>query len=412
MTRGYPTPLKIRKAIRNLRSAHGRATPRTAPPTTSESGLIADEGGFESSSSYGEDFSSALVSAPCNTTIAYDPSTNELTFRWKATGVPEYKVYSADSPEGPFTTLVGTTSTTSLTVTRTTDKKLYYTVVANGSWDQIGIDHNRGLGYGLSQMSQDFDTTWTEEQIQDSIASRTLGFVRDSTCYNLTLANFVLSDTSLSTWFFGDTCLVQWVSDSTNNIFNFQVTQETRAHYFDVFEELQIISLREEQFILRLFDILYFDTLQSDSAFIDSLESLEEDFYAVSWNNEEIICPALVSIALHSWEFHTEGWTYVNGDSVYSIDNVRPEDVETCIKKDVAGAISGVGTLATIVWSSTQAFGTWSIIAGNLWAAAAGPGAGLVGGVIIGAAGVGAIGASWDSFINVFFNDPGWNKRR
>ena len=42
-------------------------------------------------------------------------SGNDIVLNWASTGAPYYKVYTAATPQGPFTTLLGTTSGTAFT---------------------------------------------------------------------------------------------------------------------------------------------------------------------------------------------------------------------------------------------------------------------------------------------------------
>lgn len=69
--------------------------------------------------------------APENLTIYYFIGTDELSFRWASTGAPNYKLYSSASPDGPFDTLVATTTTPGVTISAPADLKLFYVVVSS-----------------------------------------------------------------------------------------------------------------------------------------------------------------------------------------------------------------------------------------------------------------------------------------
>jgi hypothetical protein len=335
-------------------------------------------------------------------TIRPIPSTNQLIFHWPAVcNAVSYKVYSSTSAEGPFDTFVDSTSGTNLIISQPSPSKLFYAVKSCVPWDQIGIDHNRGLGCTLMQLTSEWDSTWTEARIRDSVKSHTLEFFRDSTCYNYDLANWLLSDTG-AIRILTDTSLVKWVAPNTQSVLDFHVTQETRAHYFDAFDSLHLVSQREKQFIIRLFDIVYFDSLSTTSLLLDSLGAFEKDFLGVNWEHTEILCPAMVSLVLHSRDFSTEGWTFMDGDSARPISALGPDPIYNVLKADYDGFIAGAGGMVVTMWVATQQLGPFTTIAIGIVTAAGGWEA--AGGIIAGAGlGVGAV-ASVDSWRTVVQN--------
>ena len=71
------------------------------------------------------------LNPPTNLVMQYLPGTNQLQFNWVGSGAPQYKLYSSTSSDGPFTTLEGTTTGTTLTITSSASAILYYVVVAS-----------------------------------------------------------------------------------------------------------------------------------------------------------------------------------------------------------------------------------------------------------------------------------------
>ncbi|MBI5059680.1 matrixin family metalloprotease [candidate division KSB1 bacterium] len=55
----------------------------------------------------------SALSAP--STLVISPSGNNILLNWQSTGAPYYRIYAGSSVSGPFTTLLGSTSTTSFT---------------------------------------------------------------------------------------------------------------------------------------------------------------------------------------------------------------------------------------------------------------------------------------------------------
>ncbi len=67
---------------------------------------------------------------PASVTIRYIPQSQSLRLGWTANGAATYKVYAAATADGPFTTLVGTTTTNSLIVPLPAEEIRFYIVVA------------------------------------------------------------------------------------------------------------------------------------------------------------------------------------------------------------------------------------------------------------------------------------------
>jgi hypothetical protein len=63
--------------------------------------------------------------------MGFDPAAGELILTWQSTGAPNYKVYSASTVEGPYTTLVTTTSATTVRVAAPEAERLFYVVVSS-----------------------------------------------------------------------------------------------------------------------------------------------------------------------------------------------------------------------------------------------------------------------------------------
>jgi hypothetical protein len=68
---------------------------------------------------------------PQSLAMGYDPATSELILTWQATNAPHYKVYSAATVHGPFSTLVTTTTATSIRVPAPESETLYFVVVSS-----------------------------------------------------------------------------------------------------------------------------------------------------------------------------------------------------------------------------------------------------------------------------------------
>ncbi|MBK6765727.1 MAG: S8 family serine peptidase [bacterium] len=69
--------------------------------------------------------------APLNLTIIYLPSTNELRFEWIGVGAPTYTLWSATDSDGPYSTLVTTTSGTTVTIPNPGINRNFYIVTAS-----------------------------------------------------------------------------------------------------------------------------------------------------------------------------------------------------------------------------------------------------------------------------------------
>lgn len=63
--------------------------------------------------------------------IHCDSADNTLVLTWQSTGASHYHVYSATLPDGPFSTLVGSTTAPTLTIPAPPDLKLFYQVVSS-----------------------------------------------------------------------------------------------------------------------------------------------------------------------------------------------------------------------------------------------------------------------------------------
>jgi len=70
------------------------------------------------------------LAAPTDLVIHCDPSNNTLVLTWQTTGASHYKVYSATTSAGPYDTLVGTTTTPTLTIPVPSALTLFYAVVS------------------------------------------------------------------------------------------------------------------------------------------------------------------------------------------------------------------------------------------------------------------------------------------
>jgi hypothetical protein len=212
---------------------------------------------------------------------------NKLRLRWHRTCIQpyqQYKVYSSTAAQGPFSTLVDSTTDTVLTISQPSDSKEFYTVVSYDPWDRVGIDHNRGMAYGVSRVISKIDTTWTEGQVADSTRRAALDFVRDSTCYDYGFAEQLLGDSSLRE----------------------PVTYDQVKVLLDSLAANRIVTEHEETYITRLFTIVLVDTSLSDSAYEDSLNAFKNDVLSQQWSEEETWCLTLASIALHSWDFQND----------------------------------------------------------------------------------------------------------
>lgn len=75
-------------------------------------------------------FQVGQLNPPEQFVISCDAVSSQLIFNWQTTGAPAYKVYSATAPEGPFSALVGQTTTTSLAVPLPANDVLFYVVVS------------------------------------------------------------------------------------------------------------------------------------------------------------------------------------------------------------------------------------------------------------------------------------------
>jgi hypothetical protein len=64
-------------------------------------------------------------------TIYRVAATDSLIFHWQSTGAAHYKVYSSLSSTGPYETLVGTTTSPTLTISQPSNTKLFYIVVSS-----------------------------------------------------------------------------------------------------------------------------------------------------------------------------------------------------------------------------------------------------------------------------------------
>ncbi len=71
------------------------------------------------------------LNPPTDLTINYIPETDQLQFNWVGSGASLYKLYSSTTPDGPFTTLVGQTSDTTLSIANPRDVCLFYVVVSS-----------------------------------------------------------------------------------------------------------------------------------------------------------------------------------------------------------------------------------------------------------------------------------------
>jgi hypothetical protein len=77
------------------------------------------------------------LTAPSALTLLYDPATNQLTLHWTATGAPQYRIYSSTLVQGPYTTLVGSSSTNSFTMPFNSSNSRYFLQVV--SWDGASL---------------------------------------------------------------------------------------------------------------------------------------------------------------------------------------------------------------------------------------------------------------------------------
>ncbi|MBI5060632.1 S8 family serine peptidase [candidate division KSB1 bacterium] len=75
-------------------------------------------------------FTVGQLDPPQQLTLFYLPGANQLRFNWVGSGAPQYKVLSSTSPDGPFDTVIGTTTGTQLDVPFAGTQRLFYVVVA------------------------------------------------------------------------------------------------------------------------------------------------------------------------------------------------------------------------------------------------------------------------------------------
>ncbi len=79
-------------------------------------------------------FSVGQLEAPDSLTVYYTAAGNQLQFRWTpALGAISYVVMSATTPDGPFNTVVGTTSSTQLAIPYPGTSRIFYQVLAQSA---------------------------------------------------------------------------------------------------------------------------------------------------------------------------------------------------------------------------------------------------------------------------------------
>ncbi|MFZ5434221.1 MAG: M14 family zinc carboxypeptidase [Calditrichota bacterium] len=71
-----------------------------------------------------------VLTAPSTLTIYSNSDGDSLLFRWNDTGAPQYRIYASDYAEGPFDVLIGTATTSNLTIAMPTEPLRFYSVVA------------------------------------------------------------------------------------------------------------------------------------------------------------------------------------------------------------------------------------------------------------------------------------------
>jgi hypothetical protein len=76
-------------------------------------------------------FAVGQLTPPARFVIHCDPSNATLVLTWQSTGAPHYRVYSATTLDGPYTTLVGNTTSPTLTIPVPAEAVLYYHVVSS-----------------------------------------------------------------------------------------------------------------------------------------------------------------------------------------------------------------------------------------------------------------------------------------
>ncbi|HEY3296433.1 MAG TPA: hypothetical protein VGL38_13475 [bacterium] len=282
---------------------------------------------------------------PPDLTLYPNPATNQLTLRWRSTCASSYKVYSSSSPYGSYTTLIGTTSDTTLTITQPTDAKQFYSVVSYMDWDQVGVDHNRGVSFMDSRLVTEYDsTTWTEAAVYDSARKYALDFLRDSTHADHETARLAVAE-----------------------IVNYHdATHERVIEVIDSLATLGVVSSREVPYLYRLFELVFEDTALTDVEFNDSLNIYVDDVTAVSWNDGEFVCLTMASVGSHSWDYRNTGYRFNFGNS---LDNHEPPNWRWLVERDLVGA-----GLWLLRYGQSGAWVTGGWVGGVVW--------GLAGGII------------------------------
>ncbi|MBU0693007.1 hypothetical protein KKC97_06805 [bacterium] len=183
------------------------------------------------------------------------------------------------------------------------------------SWDQAGIDHNRIMSYVGEWLQKYYNEKWTEEETKEQMMEAVLSFYKDSLGYDTTNGRLFLKE-----------------------VVDFEYTLGRNSNMPKLIDDLvndKLISEREENYLRRLVQFVYVDTLDS-AVYADSISVFEEDVLKVSWKTEEILCLDFTAIAKHSWEFRKVGWD-PDGDGI-PISGVRWGPVG---RADLGGAILG-----------------------------------------------------------------------
>lgn len=175
-------------------------------------------------------------------------------------------------------------------------------------WDQLGIDHNRGLSYAYERfVKAGLDTTWTFERALDSARVYTLDFIKDSTEYDYEYASMALE---------GEIELEPSLEEALSGL--------------EALVDSAVISQQEADYVGKLYALVFDGSDWPDSVFADSLNKFVETVHVIDWKEDEIFCLAITDIASHSlvyWSENEWGESEVNQVGKY----VAADAIWACI---------------------------------------------------------------------------------
>ncbi len=222
-------------------------------------------------------------------------------------------------------------------------------------WDAVGIIHNCVMEYVDSALCVDYKNNWNDSILSSNIRNYVNTYIKNNITFD--------------TIFY--TCM------DTMNLKSLHSKQEF-IDLIDYYRSQNYITQQESLYSHRFIDML-FNEKMNDTLFDDSLLVFKNDLEKLSWKDDELFLPTILSVAMHSWEYAKHRGKF-NPQPVEDTVIIPISLDPGLLSSDLWGAAAGFAAGRTFGWIGEQiiinkglaaipGFGQGMVIIGSAWGA-------------------------------------------